>query len=134
MENLERVKKRIEELRELIRYHDWRYYVLSDPEISDKEYDDLMRELKKLEEKYPQFITPDSPTQRVAGAVLEGFPAVKHKVKMLSLDNTYSIDELKEWEEKIKRMLKRDVKLEYTAELKIDGVSCALIISYSNLL
>jgi len=127
MRNLEKVKKRIEELRELIRYHDWRYYVLSDPEISDKEYDDLMRELKELEEKYPQFISPDSPTQRVSGAVLEGFPTVKHKVKMLSLDNTYSIDELKEWEEKIKRMLKRDVKLDYTAELKIDGVSCALI-------
>ncbi len=127
MKDLEKVKRRIEELRELIRYHDWRYYVLSDPEISDKEYDDLMRELKELEEKYPQFISPDSPTQRVSGAVLEGFPTVKHKVKMLSLDNTYSIDELKEWEEKIKRMLKRDVKLDYTAELKIDGVSCALI-------
>ncbi|OQX88315.1 MAG: DNA ligase (NAD(+)) LigA [Candidatus Omnitrophica bacterium 4484_70.2] len=127
MKDLKKIKEKIEKLRELIRYHDWRYYVLADPEISDKEYDDLLKELKKLEEKYPQFITSDSPTQRVSGAVLEGFPTVKHRIKMLSLDNTYSIEELKEWEEKIKRMLKRDVKLEYTAELKIDGVSCALL-------
>ncbi|RKY42475.1 MAG: DNA ligase, partial [Candidatus Omnitrophota bacterium] len=70
MGNLEKMKKEIEKLREEIRYHDWRYYVLADPEISDKDYDDLVRRLKELEEKYPQFITPDSPTQRVSGAVL----------------------------------------------------------------
>ncbi|HIE36517.1 MAG TPA: NAD-dependent DNA ligase LigA [Candidatus Omnitrophica bacterium] len=125
--NLEKIKKEIKGLRELIRYHDWRYYVLNDPEISDKEYDDLVKKLKELERKYPQFISPDSPTQRVSGEVLEGFPTVKHKVKMLSLDNTYSIEELKEWEEKIKRVLKREEELEYVADLKIDGVSCSLV-------
>jgi DNA ligase (NAD+) len=122
----EKAKKEIEKLRDLIRYHDWRYYVLSDPEISDREYDELMKKLKELEERYPQFVTPDSPTQRVSGGILEGFPTVKHKVKMLSLDNTYSIEELREWEEKIKRMFKRDEKLEYVVDLKIDGVSCSL--------
>ncbi len=133
MGSLEKIKKEIEKLREEIRYHDWRYYVLADPEVSDKAYDDLVRRLKELEEKYPQFITPDSPTQRVSGAVLEGFPTVKHRVKMLSLDNTYSIEELKEWEEKIERILKRKVKLDYTVELKIDGVSCALVYKDGNL-
>jgi DNA ligase (NAD+) len=122
----ELVKKEIEKLREAIRYHDWRYYVLANPEISDKEYDDLVKKLEDLEKRYPQFITHDSPTQRVSGGLLEGFPTVTHKVKMLSLDNTYSIEELKEWEDKIKRMLKRKVTLDYTAELKIDGVSCSL--------
>ena len=133
MGSLEKIKKEIEKLREEIRYHDWRYYVLADPEVSDKAYDDLVRRLKELEEKYPQFITPDSPTQRVSGAVLEGFPTVKHRVKMLSLDNTYSIEELKEWEEKIERILKRKVRLDYTVELKIDGVSCALVYKDGNL-
>ncbi|MCM8786569.1 MAG: NAD-dependent DNA ligase LigA [Candidatus Omnitrophica bacterium] len=127
---LEKVKKEIEELRQKIREADRRYYVLSDPEISDKEYDELIRHLKELEEKYPQFITPDSPTQRVSGGVLEGFPTVKHKIKMLSLDNTYSVEELKEWEEKIKRILKRNIEIDYVVELKIDGVSCSL--TYEN--
>ncbi len=125
--DLKKIKEEIERLREEIRYHDWRYYVLSDPEISDKEYDDLVKKLKNLEAQYPEFITPDSPTQRVSGAAVEGFPQVRHRVKMLSLDNTYSIEELKEWEEKIKRMLKRDISIDYTAELKIDGVSCSLL-------
>ncbi|MCM8773977.1 MAG: NAD-dependent DNA ligase LigA [Candidatus Omnitrophica bacterium] len=126
MNDLERVKKEIEELKEDIRYHDFRYYVLSDPEISDKEYDDLLRKLKRLEETYPQFVTPDSPTQRVSGGVLEGFPTTKHVVKMLSLDNVYWWEELKEWEEKVKRMLSNTDELDYLVELKIDGVSCSL--------
>ncbi len=124
--DLEKVKKEIEGLRAEIRRADYRYYVLSDPEISDKEYDELLMQLKALEKKYPQFITPDSPTQRVSGGLLEGFPTVRHRMKMLSLDNTYSIEELKEWEEKINRLLKREVKLDYFVELKIDGVSCSL--------
>ncbi len=126
MKNKEKIRKEIENLREQIRYHDWRYYVLSDPEISDKEYDDLVRRLKELEERYPEFKDPSSPTQRVGGKVAEGFATVRHKVKMLSLDNTYSEDELKEWEDKLRRMLKKSVNLDYMAELKIDGVSCAL--------
>jgi len=124
--SVEKVKKEIEKLKEEIRRADYRYYVLSEPEISDKEYDDLVRKLQKLEKQYPQLITPDSPTQRVSGAVVEGFPTVKHKIKMLSLDNSYSIDELKEWEGKVKRMLRKDVSLDYMVEPKIDGVSCSL--------
>ncbi|UCC95944.1 MAG: NAD-dependent DNA ligase LigA [Candidatus Omnitrophota bacterium] len=124
--SLEKVKKEIESLRELIRRADYQYYILSEPEISDKDYDDLVKKLKSLEGKYPQFIVPDSPTQRVSGGIVDGFSTVRHKVKMLSLDNTYSIAELKEWEEKIKRMLKRKVDLDYMAEPKIDGVSCSL--------
>lgn len=127
MSDLEKIKKEIEKLREQIRDADYRYYVLSEPEISDKEYDNILKELQKLEEKYPQFVSSDSPTQRVSGGIIEGFPTVAHKIKMLSLDNTYSIEELKDWQDKIKRMLKRDTHIDYMVELKIDGVSCSLI-------
>ncbi|MFA5007820.1 MAG: NAD-dependent DNA ligase LigA [Candidatus Omnitrophota bacterium] len=127
MTDAAKIKKEIEKLREQIRDADYKYYILSEPEISDKEYDDILKELKKIEEKYPQFITPDSPTQRVSGGLVEGFPTVIHKIKMLSLDNTYSIEELKDWEVKIKRLLKHDISLDYMVELKIDGVSCSLI-------
>ena len=96
--SIEKAKKDIDKLRRQIRRADYQYYVLSEPEISDKEYDDLVKQLNKLEAQYPQLITPDSPTQRVSGAVVEGFPTVKHKVKMLSLDNSYSIDELRDWQ------------------------------------
>ena len=107
--DLKKIKKEIEELREEIRRHDYLYYVLDNPEISDKEYDDLVRRLKELEGKYPQFITPDSPTQRVSGQVLEGFKTVRHKVAMLSLDNTYSTEEVREWEARNKRLFKKEV-------------------------
>jgi len=119
------IKKKIEKLRDEIRHHDHRYYVLSEPEVSDKEYDDLMRKLKALEEAHPTLITPDSPTQRVSGGVQEGFKTVRHVQKMLSLDNTYSIDELKAWAERAQKGLPNQ-KLEFVAELKIDGVSAAL--------
>lgn len=125
MADLNEIKKRIEKLREEIHHHDYLYYVLNQPVISDKEYDDLYRELKELEEKYPQFITPDSPTQRVSGEVLKEFKPVKHRVKMLSLDNTYSFEELKEWNERIFKILGKE-KVEFVVELKIDGVSASL--------
>ncbi|MCM8765466.1 MAG: NAD-dependent DNA ligase LigA [Candidatus Omnitrophica bacterium] len=125
MTSLTEIKKRIEKLREEIRHHDYLYYVLNQPVISDKEYDDLYRELKALEEKYPQFITPDSPTQRVSGEVLQEFKTVRHKVKMLSLDNTYTYDELREWNERIFKNLGKE-KFEFVVELKIDGVSASL--------
>ena len=125
--NRSSIREKINDLRDKIRYHDWRYYVLSDPEISDKEYDDMMKELRDIERLYPEFASPDSPTQRVSGAVLEGFNAVTHRVKMLSLDNTYSESEVWEWEDKIKRMLKKKTHIDYMAELKIDGVSCSLV-------
>ncbi len=125
--NADKIQKELDKLRQQIRYHDYRYYILSDPEVSDKEYDDLLKKLKDLEEKNTQLITLDSPTQRVSGGVQEGFNTVKHREKMLSLDNTYSIEELREWEEKVKRVLKREVALEYVVDLKIDGVSAAFI-------
>lgn len=119
------VKKKIEKLRKQIRHHDYLYYVLASPEISDKEYDDLLRALRGLEAKYPQYISSDSPTQRVSGQVLEGFKTVRHRQKMFSLDNTYSLDELAEWDERVHKGLGRK-EIEYVVELKIDGVSANL--------
>src|SRR3989338_976565 len=123
-------KKEIERLREQIRHHDYLYYVLSHPELSDKEYDDLMRRLKDSEEEYPQFKTDNSPTVRISGGILEGFKTVKHKQKMLSLDNSYSFEELRDWDERVHKGLGRSEKVEYVVELKIDGVSAN--ITYEN--
>jgi DNA ligase (NAD+) len=117
------IKKKIEDLRQKIRRHDYLYYVLSQPQISDKEYDCLMKQLKELEDKHPEYKTADSPTVRVSGGILEGFKTVKHKQKMLSLDNTYSFEELKDWDERVHKGLGTGAKVEYVAELKIDGLS-----------
>ena len=122
----DQIKRQIEKLRDQIRHHDYLYYVDNQPEISDKEYDDLMRRLKDLEKENPAFITPDSPTQRVGGEPVAGFKTVKHKVKMLSLDNTYSFEELREWAERVRKGLPAGEKIEYVAELKIDGVSVSM--------
>jgi len=116
----------IDELRDEIRHHDYCYYVLNQPEISDKEYDDLFKKLKKLEESNPELIVPDSPTQRVSGEVIEGFKTVQHKEKMLSLDNTYSFEELRDWNQRVRKGLPRGEHIEYVTELKIDGVSISL--------
>src|SRR5437763_11403286 len=89
------VKKEIEELREKIRFHEYRYYVLDDPEISDAEFDRLMNELKKAEAEHPELVTPDSPTQRVGGKPREGFVKARHSSPMLSLDNTYNQEDLR---------------------------------------
>lgn len=124
-EEKQKIKAQIEKVRLEIQHHDIRYYVFNQPEISDKEYDDLMRRLKKLEEVHPEFITPDSPTQRVSGQILNKFKTVKHHDKMFSLDNTYSIDELRDWDERVHKGLGAS-KLEYVVELKIDGVSSNL--------
>lgn len=118
-------KKEIEKLRGEIRHHDHRYYVLSQPELSDKEYDGLMRRLKELEEEFPGLISPDSPTQRVAAGIQEGFKTVKHRQKMLSLDNTYSFEELRDWDERVHKG-SGNHEIQYVAELKIDGVSANL--------
>lgn len=120
------IKNKIEDLRRRIRRHDYLYYVLDSPQVSDKEYDDLMRRLKSLEDKYPEYKTDDSPTVRVGGGILEGFKTVKHKQKMLSLDNTYSFGELKEWDERVRKGLGADEAVEYIAEFKVDGVSANL--------
>ena len=118
-------KKEIEKLRRDIRHHDYRYYVLSQPELSDKEYDGLMRRLKELEEEFPGLISPDSPTQRVAAGTQEGLKTVKHRQKMLSLDNTYSPEELRDWSQRVYKGLGNQ-EIQYVAELKIDGVSANL--------
>uniref|UniRef100_A0A7C6A958 DNA ligase n=1 Tax=candidate division WOR-3 bacterium TaxID=2052148 RepID=A0A7C6A958_UNCW3 len=119
----DKVKKEIEKLRKEINFHNYRYYVLNDPVISDYEYDMLLKRLIALEEKYPEFITPDSPTQRIGGEPLKEFPTVTHDPPMLSLDNTYSYDELKEFD---KRVRKQVAKVEYLVEQKVDGVAVAL--------
>lgn len=123
------IKDRIEKLRDRIRHHDYRYYVLSQPEIADKEYDSLIEELKNLEDRYPQFKRDDSPTARLSAGILGGSKSVRHRQKMLSLDNTYSLDELREWASRVNKGL-RDEKIGYVAELKIDGVSAN--ITYTN--
>ncbi len=116
---------KIEALREKLRHHEYRYYVLDDPEISDAEYDLLMRELKSLEEKHPELITPESPTQRVGGKPREGFIKVEHSSPMLSLDNAYNEDELRDWERRVHE-LSGEKNIEYVCELKLDGLSMAL--------
>ena len=115
----------IEKLREEIRRHDELYYVNNSPEISDREYDELLERLQKLEQAHPKLITPDSPTQRVGGRPAEGFPEVVHSRQMLSLDNSYNIDELRAFDERCRR-LADGRPLEYVAELKIDGLSLSL--------
>ena len=117
--------ERVEELRERIRHHEYRYYVLDDPEISDPEFDLLMNELKKLEAAHPELITPDSPTQRVGGKPKEGFAKIEHSRPMLSLDNAYNEDELRDWDRRV-RELTGQKKIEYVCELKLDGMSMAL--------
>ncbi len=119
------LKKKIEKLREEIRHHDYRYYILDQPEVSDKEYDLLMAQLKKLEEENPQYKSSNSPTARVSGGILEGFKTVKHRQKMVSLDNTYSFAEIKDWDERVHKGLGNQ-KVEYVLELKIDGLSANL--------
>jgi DNA ligase (NAD+) len=119
------VEKEIARLREQIRYHEHRYFVLDDPEISDSEFDKLIRALQDLERQHPDLITPDSPTQRVGGATAETLPKVRHHVPMLSLDNTYSIDELRDFDRRVRELSRRS-HVEYVGELKLDGLSMSL--------
>src|SRR5438552_13622494 len=119
------LSKKIEDLREKIRHHEYRYYVLDDPQISDAEFDQLMNQLIKLETEHPDLITADSPSQRVGGKPREGFLKVRHSSPMLSLDNTYSEDELCNWERRVHE-LSGQKEVEYVCELKLDGMSLAL--------
>ncbi len=120
------VLEEVERLRKEIAYHDYRYYILNDPVISDAEYDKLMRRLKELEAAYPELITPDSPTQRVGGAPASEFRKVRHEEPMLSLDNTFSKEELLAFDQRLKKW-SGESEIEYVAEHKIDGVSVSLI-------
>jgi DNA ligase (NAD+) len=121
------VLKQIEKLREEIRYHNYRYYVLDDPEISDKEYDQLMQELITLEQQHPELVTPDSPTQRVGAPPLEKFQTVHHAIPMLSLANAFEEDEVLEFDKRVKKLLNTSQDIEYVAEPKIDGLAVELV-------
>jgi DNA ligase (NAD+) len=125
--------KKIEDLREKIRHHEYLYYVLDRPEISDPDFDRLMRQLKDLEAEHPDLITPDSPTQRVGGKPREGFVKVAHSSPMLSLDNTYNEDELRAWERRVHELSGRK-DVDYVCELKLDGMSLALVYQEGHLL
>jgi DNA ligase (NAD+) len=120
------VEKKMESLREKIRHHEYLYYVVDNPQISDAEFDKLMRQLKDLEAKHPELIATDSPTQRVGGKPREGFVKVPHSAPMLSLDNTYSEEELRAWERRVHELSGR-TDVDYVCELKLDGMSLALI-------
>src|SRR5262245_29468451 len=120
------IEQEIANLRREILEHDHRYYTLSEPTISDVEYDELMRRLRELESERPDLVTPDSPTQRVSGQVATGFEQYFHKRPMLSLDNSYSIEDLREWAGRCER-LAGGRAFDYVAELKIDGLSLSLI-------
>ncbi|HEV3140738.1 MAG TPA: NAD-dependent DNA ligase LigA, partial [Vicinamibacterales bacterium] len=130
-------EQRIQELRDAIRHHEERYYIHNAPEVSDEEFDRLLHALEQLEAEYPDLVTPDSPTQRVAGRPIEGFETVEHLVPMLSLDNAYNEEELRAFDERVRKGLGAealakaaaglgDAAVAYVAELKIDGLSIAL--------
>jgi DNA ligase (NAD+) len=124
--NLEAAKEKVEKLREEIRKHDYNYYVLNQPTISDAEYDVLMRQLQELEELYPQLKSPTSPTQRVGAPPAEEFGTVKHTIPMLSLSNAFTEEELVEFDQRVKRLLETD-KVTYVVEPKFDGVAVELV-------
>jgi DNA ligase (NAD+) len=120
-------QKRIEKLREELHFHNYRYYVLDDPVISDGEYDQLMRELESLEKRFPHLITPDSPTQRVGAPPLDKFEEVRHTIPMLSLANAFEEGEVRDFDGRVKRFLETTRDIEYCVELKIDGVAVELV-------
>jgi DNA ligase (NAD+) len=120
------VRGRIEDLREQVRYHNRRYHVEDAPEISDAEYDALYKELEALEGEHPELVTPDSPTQRVGGEPIEGFEEIRHSVPMLSLANARKVEDLREWDARVRRLLGEDETPRYVTELKIDGLAVSL--------
>lgn len=125
-QDADNVQQTAELLREAINYADWKYYVQSEPVLADVEYDGLFKKLKDLEEKYPEQVTADSPTQRVARGLSERFPAVSHLVPMLSLDNTYNAEDLTDWDRRCKELAGTD-KITYCIEPKYDGASVSVI-------
>lgn len=121
------VKEEIEKLRNEINHHDYLYYVLAQPEIDDYQYDLLMRRLKELEDKYPEFISVDSPTQRVSGEPTKIFQVVRHRKSMMSLSNTYNEQEIRDFDRRVKSLLKENEPYEYVCELKIDGLAISIL-------
>ena len=121
------IAQRAEQLREQINYHNYRYYVLDDPEIPDAEYDRLLRELQALEAEHPELVTPDSPTQRVGAEPLKAFGEVRHEIPMLSLANAFSDEELEDFDRRVRERLGRDTAVSYAAEPKLDGLAISLL-------
>ena len=122
------IKERVEELREKLRFHEYRYHVLDDPVISDAEYDEMMKELRELENKYPELEDPNSPTRRVGGEPLDKFEKVEHSEEMLSLDNAFSEEDVYDFDERIRKRIDDEEKPEYIVEHKVDGL--AIILRY----
>ena len=122
------IKEQIQKLREELRQHNYNYYVLDNPTISDYEFDIKLKELQTLEDKHPAYYDPSSPTLRVGGEVTKNFNTVMHEHRMYSLDNSYSIADLQDWEKRIKKLV--DGAIQYTCELKYDGASISL--TYEN--
>ena len=120
------IEREVAQLRSELNRHNYLYYVEARPEISDREYDRMMERLTALESQHPELVTPDSPTQRVGGQPLEGFATVRHVVPMLSIDNTYSYDEVREWDARVRRGLNPGEPVRYVVELKVDGVAVSL--------
>ena len=127
MVNREKEKTELTALREEIQYHNYRYYILDEPEISDMEYDRLFKRLLQIEKRYPELIVPESPSQRVGAPIEGGFKTAKHSVPMLSLENGFSDKEIREFEERIKRLLARQGinshAINYIVEPKMDGLA-----------
>ncbi|HTR63347.1 MAG TPA: NAD-dependent DNA ligase LigA [Candidatus Binataceae bacterium] len=131
--DLQQLAAKAENLREQINHHNYRYYILDDPEVSDAEYDKLMRQLEALENEHPELRTPDSPTQRVGATPSEKFGVVVHRRMMMSLSNAMNADEMVEFDKRIKRFLKSDDDIEYVAEIKLDGLSVELVYEHGAL-
>ena len=130
MSKLDRARKEIQRLKEQIRHHVFCYYVLNQPEIADSEYDKLLKDLQQWEERFPQLVDPESPSQRVSGQPLKEFKSVKHRLAMLSLDNAYSFEEIEQWAQRVRKGLGRKEKIEFLTELKFDGTSASF--TYEN--
>ena len=119
--------QRAAELRQQIDHHNHKYYVEAAPDISDREFDRLLAELIRLEKDHPELRTPDSPTQRVGGAPIDGFEKVTHRVPMLSIDNSYNAADLKKFDADVRKAVGPKEAVSYTVELKIDGVSISMV-------
>ena len=132
-QSLEELSAQAEHLREQLRHHNYRYYVLDSPEVSDAEYDALMRQLEALERAHPEVATPDSPTQRVGAAPAEKFGVVQHRRPMLSLSNALNAEEMVEFDKRIKRLMRSEADVEYVAEVKLDGLAVELVYEHGAL-
>src|SRR4030065_316589 len=126
MSDLSKIKKRVKELRAEINDHNYRYYVLDAPVISESQYDKLLRELQQLEQQHPDLITPDSPTQRVGAAPAKEFGEVRHRLPMTSMDNAFDLDEARDWDERVRKGPASDKAGHYPPEPKFDGTSISL--------